>query len=476
MRSISDQKIHKALAIVFDTLELNFNSNSSKRYASKQTLRRKAMSKLHPNKHRTESNKYTRLLQNAQFNNDKIHREYLMVNRSPQSAFLLQVYIDFEMYKLNGDKSKFTNKFKRYIRDGKIGSNGLMSVTKLKSIFREFQMSNDLNEYYNNYNNEEVRRRRVAREREQAARRAANKTIGGNNNRTPRERRANDNARREQAARRAANQENKEVRRRAQESMNRLKKEEEKRKLKSYKRHTKKELTKQISSKENRIKIFVKIDNANTYNEIDKIKKEILSNVIFNTNVPLNNVLKKRFENAKARGNYINLTKNLTKNNINKLKSEMNRLSANARAKIEATRKAARKTKEIKNKIRRAAPNRKIRDTEKAKARYLGNGAERLWKTKTFTNYLGTLANILRNSPPNLFVTWRDARILYGFTHSHIIDLIRSRLTEINNDSEETKNIYKWMKNQKYFGKSDVKFMKERVKSLKNYRAARNKK
>jgi len=445
MRSISDQKIHKALAIVFDTLELNFNSNSSKRYASKQTLRRKAMSKLHPNKHRTESNKYTRLLQNAQFNNDKIHREYLMVNRSPQSAFLLQVYIDFEMYKLNGDKSKFTNKFKRYIRDGKIGSNGLMSVTKLKSIFREFQMSNDLNEYYNNYNNEEVRRRRVAREREQAARRAAN-------------------------------QENKEVRRRAQESMNRLKKEEEKRKLKSYKRHTKKELTKQISSKENRIKIFVKIDNANTYNEIDKIKKEILSNVIFNTNVPLNNVLKKRFENAKARGNYINLTKNLTKNNINKLKSEMNRLSANARAKIEATRKAARKTKEIKNKIRRAAPNRKIRDTEKAKARYLGNGAERLWKTKTFTNYLGTLANILRNSPPNLFVTWRNARILYGFTHSHIIDLIRSRLTEINNDSEETKNIYKWMKNQKYFGKSDVKFMKERVKSLKNYRAARNKK
>ena len=470
------------MAIVFDTLELNFNSNSSKRYASKQTLRRKAMSKLHPNKHRTESNKYTRLLQNAQFNNDKIHREYLMVNRSPQSAFLLQVYIDFEMYKLNGDKSKFTNKFKRYIRDGKIGSNGLMSVSKLKSIFREFQMSNDLNEYYNNYNNEEVRRRRVAREREQAARRAANKTIGGNNNRTPRERRANDNARREQAAReqaareqaarRAANQENKEVRRRAQESMNRLKKEEEKRKLKSYKRHTKKELTKQISSKENRIKIFVKIDNANTYNEIDKIKKEILSNVIFNKNVPLNNVLKKRFENAKARGNYINLTKN----NNNKLKSEMNRLSANARAKIEATRKAARKTKEIKNKIRRAAPNRKIRDTEKSKARYLGNGAERLWKTKTFTNYLGTLANILRNSPPNLFVTWRDARILYGFTHSHIIDLIRSMLTEINNDSEETKNIYKWMKNQKYFGKSYVKFMKERVKSLKNYRAARNKK
>jgi len=469
MRSISDQKIHKALAIVFDTLELNFNSNSSKRYASKQTLRRKAMSKLHPNKHRTESNKYTRLLQNAQFNNDKIHREYLMVNRSPQSAFLLQVYIDFEMYKLNGDKSKFTNKLKRYIRDGKIGSNGLMSVTKLKSIFREFQMSNDLNEYYNNYNNEEVRRRRVAREREQAARRAANKTIGGNNNRTPRERRANDNARREQAARRAANQENKEVRRRAQESMNRLKKEEEKRKLQSYKRHTKKELMKQISSKENRIKIFVKIDNANTYNEIDKIKKEILSNVIFNTNVPLNNVLKKRFENAKARGNYINLTKNLTKNNINKLKSEMNRLSANARAKIEATRKAARKTKEIKNKIRRAAP-------EKSKARYLRNGAERLRKTKTFTNYLGTLANILRNSPPNLFVTGLDARILYGFTHSHIIDLIRSRLTEINNDSEETKNIYKWMKNQKYFGKSDVKFMKERVKSLKNYRAARNKK
>jgi len=307
IRSISDQKIHKALAIVFDTLELNFNSNSSKRYASKQILKIKAISKLHPNKHLGEQNKYNRLYQNAQFNNDKIHREYLAVNRSPQSAFLLQVYIDFEMYKLNGDKSKFTNKLKRYIRDGKIGSNGLMSVTKLKSIFREFQMSNDLNEYYNNYNNEEVRRRRVAREREQAARRAANKTIGGNNNRTPRERRANDNARREQAARRAANQENKEVRRRARESMNRSKKEEEKRKLQSYKRHTKKELMKQISSKENRIKIFVKIDNANTYNEIDKIKKEI-SNVIFNTNVPLNNVLKKRFENAKARGNYINLT------------------------------------------------------------------------------------------------------------------------------------------------------------------------
>ena len=472
MRSISDQKIHKALAIVFDTLELNFNSNSSKRYASKETLRRKAMIKLHPNKHMGEENKYIKLFQNAQFINDKIHREYLLVNRSPQSAFLLQVYIDFEMYKLNGDKSKFTNKFKRYIRDGKIGSNGLMSVTKLKSIFREFQMSNDLNDYYNNYNNEEVRRRRAAQEREQAARGAANRTIGGKNNRTPRERRANDNAIREQAARRAANQENKEVRREARESMNRFKKEEEKRKLQSYKRHTKKELMKQISSKENRIKIFVKIDNANTYNEIDKIKKEILSNVIFNKNVPLNNVLKKRFENAKARGNYVNLTKN----NINKLKSEMNRLSANARAKIEATRKAARKTKEIKNKIRRAAPNRKIRDTEKAKARYLRNGAERLWKTKTFKNYLGTLTNILKNSPPNLFVTERDARILYGFTHSRITDLISNRLIEINNDSEETKNIYKWMKNQKYFGKSDVKFMKERVKSLKNYRAARNKK
>jgi hypothetical protein len=445
MRSISDQKIHKALAIVFDTLELNFNSNSSKRYASKQTLRRKAMSKLHPNKHRTESNKYTRLLQNAQFNNDKIHREYLMVNRSPQSAFLLQVYIDFEMYKLNGDKSKFTNKFKRYIRDGKIGSNGLMSVSKLKSIFREFQMSNDLNEYYNNYNNEEVRRRRVAREREQAARRAANKTIGGNNNRTPRERRANDNARREQAAReqaareqaarRAANQENKEVRRRAQESMNRLKKEEEKRKLKSYKRHTKKELTKQISSKENRIKIFVKIDNANTYNEIDKIKKEILSNVIFNKNVPLNNVLKKRFENAKARGNYINLTKN------------------NNKIEIDAKRKS------IQEKIKRKAE-------EKYKSEQIKKFKARLLNTSNFLNLSNIINN--RNNRPSI-ISNNDVKKILISVKPHILKTLYNKMSYNKETKETVRNfINSFNENDKnsIFNKSDITAMKKKLNNV----------
>ena len=68
------------------------------------------------------------------------------------------------------------------------------------------------------------------------------------------------------------------------------------------------------SPSNNRVRLMNTMKNRGlmNQNDITLMKKKLLgsnANVIFNKNVSLNNVLKKRFENAKARGNYINLTK-----------------------------------------------------------------------------------------------------------------------------------------------------------------------
>ncbi|MCH1547347.1 MAG: hypothetical protein L7S44_02140 [Flavobacteriaceae bacterium] len=412
MRSISGQKIHRALAIIFNALELNFNSNSSKRYASNSSLRKKAMYRLHPNKHLAEQNKYTILFKNA-FSNDKIHREYLLQNRSPPSAFLLQVYIDFEMYKLNGDKSKFDNKLKRYIRDGKIGSNGLMSISKLKSIFREFQMSNDLNEYYNNYNvvlNKNLSLNNVLKKRFENAKARGNYINLSNNN----------NTKKTEANRKAKAEAN----RKAKEEAKRKPKEEANRRdYISKLNYILKNSLGALSYKGKLVGRF-KINNPKTYKFRPKYKK-----------------LKNDYNSSRERI-YKNMTSydhtKLTGKNLNKYKRVYD--AYNKEAKKEATH------------------------------RYLRNGAARLMKTRTLSEYLITARNILTNPPQNVSTNINDMRILYGYTGLLITTLTLNKLNKINNDSEEANRIYRWAKD--FFSNSDFNYIKRRLKIRKNYRAS----
>jgi hypothetical protein len=135
--------------------ELNTNTlNALRNDSTFKKLVRKAMIKLHPNRHRTESNKYTRLLQNALLNNPKV-LGFFQQSRKQRDMTKLKFEIACIIYKdIDNDIDNLKHKFKKYIKSGEVSMNNSNSskptLTEIKQILNRYGLNENLLSFSNN--------------------------------------------------------------------------------------------------------------------------------------------------------------------------------------------------------------------------------------------------------------------------------------------------------------------------------------
>jgi len=137
--------------------ELNTNTlNALRNDSTFKKLVRKAMIKLHPNKHRTESNKYTRLLQNALLNNPKV-LGFFQQSRKQRDMTKLKFEIACIIYKdIDNDIDNLKHKFKKYIKSGEVSMNNSNSskskptLREIKQILNRYGLNENLLSFSNN--------------------------------------------------------------------------------------------------------------------------------------------------------------------------------------------------------------------------------------------------------------------------------------------------------------------------------------